>query len=174
MTYQKDQTGIRQTAVNAAAALTVAEVSAGIVKSHDTVVKRFGELRDEVFTDLKVKLDEDNEMFKAEEAADEAAGRGKSKRRSSGGGSRSKGGSDDADPGATVINGKGKFAGLTIADVFELTAEQAGEYGYTDKDGNAKTGAQYIDWMAGNEKNPFMARKATAFLEAKRASSDAA
>lgn len=174
MTYQKDQTGIRQTAVNAAAALTVAEVTAGIVKSHDTAVKRFAELRTEVFDDLKVKLDEDNEMFKAEEAADIAAGRGKGSRKSSGGGGggASKDGNED-NPGATDIKGKGKFTGLTIADVFALTAEEAGEYGYTDKQGNAKTGAQYIEWMAGNEKNPFMARRATAFLEAKRASSDA-
>jgi hypothetical protein len=114
-------------------------------------------------------------MFKAEEAADEAAGRGKSKRRGSSGGGSSRASDDgkEENPGATEIKGKGKFTGLTIADVFALSAEEAGEYGYTDKSGNAKTGAQYIEWMAGNEKNPFMARRATAFLEAKRASSDA-
>lgn len=171
MTYQKDQVGIRQTASNAAATLTVAELAAGIIKSHDTAVKRFEEFRDSIFLDLDEKRVADNEMFKAEEAASPA-------KTAKGGGNRSGGkreqaaGDETGDPGSTVINGKGKFAGLTIAAVFELTAEQAAAYAYTDKEGNAKPGSAYVEWMAGNEKNPFMARKATAFLEAKRAGSD--
>lgn len=171
MTFQKDQVGIRQTAANAAASLTVAELSAGIIKSHDTAVKRFEELRGSIFEDLDAKRVEDNLMFKAEEAAAPAKksypkkGQDSSKTASEN--------ASDADPGVTIINGKGKFAGLTIADVFVLSGEEAAEYTYVDKDGNGKPGSLYIDWMAGNEKNPFMARKATAFLEAKRNTSDA-
>jgi hypothetical protein len=173
MTYQKDQTGILQTATNNAAALTAAEVAAGIVKSHDTVVKRFDELREHILVDLKEAVEADNAMFKAEEAADAASGkssgRGRGGAKASGGGTR-----EVKDPGATVINGKGKFAGLTVAEVYALTGEEAEAYGYVDKEGVGKPGALYIDWMKGNKDNPFMQRVATAFLEGLRAQSDAA
>lgn len=171
MTFQKDETGIRQTSVNAAATLTAAEVNAGIIKSHDAVVKRFNELSDEVFGPLNEARERDNEMFKAEEASAPA------KTARSGGNRSSKpstGGGDIDDPGSVAFKGKGKFAGLTVAEVFALTADEAGSaYSYTDKDGNAKPGSAYIEWCAGNEKNPFMQKVATKFLEQKRASSDA-
>ena len=169
MTFQKDETGIRQTSVNAAATLTAAEVGAGIIKSHDAVVKRFNELSDEVFGPLNEARERDNEMFKAEEAAAPAK---KSYPKKSG--STSTGGGDIDDPGSVAFKGKGKFAGLTVAEVFALTADEAKDgYAYTDKEGNAKPGSAYIEWCAGNEKNPFMQKVATKFLELKRASSDA-
>jgi hypothetical protein len=169
MTFQKDETGIRQTSANVAASLTVAEVTAGIIKSHDSVVKRFTELRNEVFADLDEARVRDNEMFKAEEAAAPAK-----KTYSKSTSKPSTGGGDIDSPGTVAFKGKGKFAGLTVEEVYALTAEEAGSgYAYTDKDGNAKPGSAYIDWCAGNEKNPFMQKVCTKFLELKRAGSDA-
>lgn len=171
MTFQKDETGIRQTSANVAASLTVAEVSAGIIKSHDAVVKRFGELRDEVFTDLDAARLRDNEMFKAEEAASPAKKTSTNKTSAS---KPSTSGGDIDNPGSVAFKGKGKFAGLTVEEVYALTADEAGSgYAYTDKDGNNKPGSAYIEWCAGNEKNPFMQKVATKFLELKRAGSDA-
>jgi len=170
MTFQKDETGIRQTSVNAAATLTAAEVNAGIIKSHDTVAKRFTELSDDIFATLDEARVRDNEMFKAEEQAAPAKKSYPAKKTGSTGG----GGGDIDDPGSVAFKGKGKFAGLTVAEVFALTAEEAGSaYSYTDKEGNAKPGSAYIEWCAGNEKNPFMQKVATKFLEQKRAGSDA-
>lgn len=175
MTYQKDQTGILQSATKAAAELTAAEVAAGIVKSHDTILKRFLELRDDVVLPaLKEAVDADNAMFKAEEAASPAK---TTKSYSKSGGSNKAQTPNNDDPGSVVIGrpgGKGKFDGNTVEQVFAMSAEVAGgEYGYVDKQGVNKPGSEYIAWMAGNEKNPFMARIATAFLESKRAGSDA-
>jgi hypothetical protein len=169
MTFQKDVTGVLQTATRDAAIITAAEVGAGIVKSHDSIVKRFQELRDEVLLPpLQAAVEADNAMFKAEEAAAPAKKSYPAKK------SGSTGGGDIDDPGSVAFKGKGKFAGLTVAEVFALTADEAKEgYAYTDKEGNAKPGSAYIEWCAGNEKNPFMQKVATKFLELKRASSDA-
>ena len=172
MTYQKDLTGITQTATNVAATLTAAEVTAGIIKSHDTIVKRFDEFREAILAPLKEAVDTDNAMFKAEEAASPApakrgANRGSSK--PSGGGTTA-----IADPGEVTINGNGKFAGLTVAEVYALSGEQAEAYGYVDKDSVGKPGSLYIKWMQGNEKNPFMQKVANSFVESLRATSDAA
>lgn len=169
MAYQKDETGIRQTAANVAASLTVAEVTAGIIKSHDAVTKRFGEFSDSVFASLDEARVRDNEMFKTEEASTPAR-----KTSSKSSGSKSSGGGDIDNPGTVAFKGKGKFAGLTVEEVYALTADEAGDgYSYTDKDGNKKPGSAYIEWCAGNEKNPFMQKVATKFLELKRAGSDA-
>jgi len=172
MTYQKDQTGIVQSATKAAAELTSAEVAAGIVKSHDTIVKRFDELRTHILVDLQAAVDADNAMFKAEEAASPAT----TKRKSGGAKAPSGGGGDKAidNPGDVTINGKGKFAGLTVAEVFALSGEEAAAYEYVDNQGVGKPGSLYIKWMQGNDKNPFMQRVANSFIESLRATSDAA
>lgn len=167
MTYQKDQTGILQTATKAAADLTSAELAAGIIKSHDTAVKRFDELREHVLVDLKAAVDADNAMFKAEEASAPAKGSRKKSSGSSGGG----GGTIDA-PGAVELKGNGKFAGLTVDEVFALSGEEAEAYGYVDKEGIGKPGSLYVQWLTTNDKNPFMQKVANAFLEEKRAGSD--
>ena len=174
MTFQKDETGILQTSVNAAATLTVAEVAAGIIKTHDAITKRFNETRESIFATLDEARLRDNEMFKSEEASAPAkpakSGGNRSNAKPSGGNY-----SGDIDsPGTVAFKGKGKFAGLTVDEVYGLTAEEAGgTYSYTDKDGNNKPGSAYIEWCAGNEKNPFMQKVATKFLEQKRAGSDA-
>jgi len=184
MTYQKDTTGVLQTATRDAAIITAAEVAAGIVKSHDTIVKRFQELRDDILLPpLTAAVLADNEMFKAEEAADEASGKSKRGGRGRGGAApqavKGGGGGDIADPGAVVIGKKdgtgiGKFDGLTVAEVYALTGEEAEAYNYVDKAGVGKPGSLYIKWMQGNDKNPFMQKVANAFIEGLRASSDAA
>lgn len=172
MTYQKDQTGILQTATKAAADLTAAEMAAGIIKSHDTAIDRFDEIRKHVLVDLTAAVAADNEMFKAEEAASPApARRGGAARKSGGGAAKS---SDIGDPGAVELKGKGKFAGLTVAEVQALSGEQSEAYGYVDKDGVGKPGSLYIQWLTTNDKNPFMQRVATQFIEGLRAASDAA
>ena len=172
MTYQKDTTGVLQTATRDAAIITAAEVAAGIVKSHDTIVKRFQELRDDILLPpLTAAVLADNEMFKAEEANSPApARRGGAARKSA----PAKGSSDIGDPGAVELKGKGKFAGLTVSEVNALTGEQSEAYGYVDKEGVGKPGSLYIQWLTTNDKNPFMQRVATQFIEGLRATSDAA
>lgn len=171
MTYQKDQTGILQTATKAAADLTAAEMAAGIIKSHDTAIERFDAIRAHVLVDLTAAVSADNEMFKAEEANSPApARRGGAARKSA----PAKGSSDIGDPGAVELKGKGKFAGLTVSEVNALTGEQSEAYGYVDKEGVGKPGSLYIQWLTTNDKNPFMQRVATQFIEGLRATSDAA
>lgn len=167
MAYQKDATGIRQTANNVAASLVVAETAAGIVKSHDTIVKRFAELRDEVFTDLDLRRADDNAMFLEQEAKAPA----KAPRS---GGSRSGGGKPTNaidNPGDVEIR-NGAFKTLTVATVYAMPASEAGDYGYPKSEPGSKTGKDYIKWLTTNDKNPFMQKVATQFLESKRASSD--
>lgn len=169
MAYQKDQTGITQTASNNAATLAAAEVAAGIIKSHDTLVKRFEELKALVLTDLKAAVEVDNAMFKAEEASAPARAP-----RSGGRSSGSSGGPKPIDnPGSIAIKG-GKFDGKTVAEVFEMPASVAEDFGYVDKEGAGRPGSQYIQWMTTNQKNPFMQKVATTFIESKRAGSEAA
>jgi hypothetical protein len=107
MTFQKDETGILQTSVNAAATLTAAEMNAGIIKSHDGAAKRLGEYTDSLFEKLNEARIRDNEMFKAEEAAAPAKPRSGGRGKSTG----STGGGDIDDPGSVAFKGKGKFAG---------------------------------------------------------------
>jgi hypothetical protein len=166
VTYQKDQTGIRQTANNVASALVVAETAAGILKSHDTLVERFAALRDEVFTDLDARRIEDNEMFKAEEAAKPASAP------RSGGRKGGKPSGDIENPGSVEIR-NGAFKTLTVQQVYDMPASEAGDYGYPKSEPGSKTGKDYIKWLTTNDKNPFMQKVATAFLDSKRASSDA-
>jgi hypothetical protein len=111
-------------------------------------------------------------MFKAEEASSPAP----AKKRSGGKPQAAKGGGggEIADPGSVTINGNGKFAGLTVAEVFALSGEESAAYDYVDKDGVGKPGSLYIKWMQGYEKNPFMQRVANSFIESLRANSDAA
>jgi hypothetical protein len=167
MAYQKDATGIRQTANNVASTIVVAETAAGILKSHDTILERFQALRDEVFTDLDVRRTEDNAMFLEQEAKAPAKPAKSGGKRSGG-----KPSSDIDNPGDVVIN-NGAFKTLTVAAVYDMPASEAGDYGYPKAEPGTKTGKDYIKWLTTNDKNPFMQKVATQFLESKRASSDA-
>ena len=170
MTYQKDQTGILQSATKAAAEMTAAELGAGIIKSHETAVKRFEELRATILEPLEAARTADNEMFKAEEASAPAKTASSGGNRS-GGKSGGKASGPITDAGSVVIKG-GKFDTLTVSDVYDMPASLAEDYGYCDRDGSPKPGSKYIQWLTTNDKNPFMQKVAKTFLESKRAGSD--
>lgn len=141
---------IRQTAVNAASEVASALTQAGLYKTPADVRAFLIELRDELYTDLKTFLDQSPQP----------------QSRKGGGGGQNK---PIENPGSIKFNG-GKFEGLTVAAVAELTAEQAAEYGYTDQQGEAtKTGKDYLKWVEGNKKNPYMQKVVKAFIEERQA-----
>lgn len=166
MSYRKDKTTVAQTAANDAAQVVAALITAGVIGDVDGAVSALSTIQGSLFELLAPVVDTDNALFAEVEASQPAA-----KPRASGG-SRSGGGSTVVETdGSTVVSfGAFKDKGLTIADVFALSADEASAI--TDG-GYAKAGSEYITWMQGNDKNPYMQKRATAFLDNIRAGSDA-
>ena len=151
----------KQTAFNASATIVAAELAAGIHTDTESVDDRLKGLSGDIFKDLNKLVEKDNETLEEEEK--------KNPPRSSGGGKSFGGkkttGSVESD-GSMALRG-GKFDGLTIAEVYKLSKDDAEEYGY-----NAP-GRAYIKWIAENDdpRNSYKQARAAAFIDAKKASS---
>ena len=116
---------------------------------------------DALFGKLKVQAEADNKML-AEEAAKAPAPKqyGGNWNKPKGGGQGGGGKAVEAD-GSLVLTW-GAFKGKSLSDVFEMTGDEAADFGYHS------SGAQWVEWCANNDKNPFAADRAKAFLEQKR------
>lgn len=136
---------LMQTAFNAAATLTAAELAAGFYTSPDFSHQRFVELAEEVFEKLVKE-------YEAEEPAQPAQTRS----------------ADDVLHAALDTTLKyGAFKGLTLGQVFQLPASKAAEYGYGD---GQKSGRDYIAWLAGpRQENKFLQKQARVIIEAAQA-----
>jgi hypothetical protein len=169
MAYVTGKTTALQTAVKAAAGIVAAEIAAGLLETAAEVDSRYAEIRDREFEVIAKQVDADNELF----AANDDGGKKRS------GGGRKAGGSGTVtlqEAMDTVVNW-GVFKGLTLGEVFEMSAEEAAEYGYADKDGlPTKPGRQWIAWAAKNSdpKAQFIAKRCALIIENARAKSDAA
>lgn len=171
MAYRQLFTGIKQTAYNVAGSVVAAEIAAGIVQANE-VQSRLLEIADLLFEDLSQVVESDNKILEAEDAKEPA------KPRSSGSGNwqnkpRSGGGSRSitADSARETTLNFGAFKGLTLGEVFDMSADDAAAYGYGD---GKKTGKQYVTWLSKNEDNRFMQDRAKVLIEGARSQSDAA
>jgi hypothetical protein len=168
MAFVKDETGILQTATNAAAVLVAAELSAGIITDGSDVTARVAELRDGLFAPLNEARIRDNAVFKAEEANKPAKATGSRTTRPAG---TATGGTITVEQARGTELTFGKFKGVLLGDVFDMPASQAADYGHGAGD---KAGRTYVEWLSTNENNAFMAKRASVLLDAARASSEAA
>lgn len=175
MAFQKDKTGIRQTATNAAATLTAALVNAGIISDTTTARIELGAIRDELFADLEPILVADNAMLKAEAEANPPRARSSAPRSTGGGapkravtstpGNAYKGTAEEA-LAETVTFGKFKTdpPSVTYGELLNMPASQAAEFGHVDKQGNGRTGRSYLEWLQTNENNAWAAEVAQLVL----------
>jgi hypothetical protein len=161
--FRKDETGVAQTAANTAATLVAAAMTAGVITDVAEARAEFDAIRAATFADLALVVKADNALFASVEAAAPAAK--PSGKASSGGG---KGNYDNAS--VVIEYGALKGKGKTVAETYALSAA---EFSALTDGGYTKSGAEYIEWMTGNDKNPFMQKVANGFLEGIRAGSDA-
>jgi hypothetical protein len=162
------KTQLRQSAVKAAAEITSAGLSAGLfgktAKAIEDARTAFKQDREAIFADL-VKV------YEAEEAeAASAPPAQQAARRASTGSSSPNSGSITAEDALGTEFTWGAFKGLTIEQVKNLSASEAGEYGYPQANPGSKTGRQYIEWLAESkdDKTAFMARRAKLVIESMR------
>ena len=163
----------KQTAANAAATMTAALVTAGIVDTEVAAAKSFATLRDTIFNDLNLQVTEDNKTLESEEAKAPKTGGGGARRKPQGGEAPKGAGGD------TVVS-FGAFKGQTIAQIAAMSAAEAKEYGEAlvgdGWAGNpyAKPGSKYVEYLAGSTKAElsFISAQAQSYLDeldAKRA-----
>lgn len=154
---------LMQTAVNAATTLASAYVNAGLVSTIEEAKSAFDSERTSIFELLKA-------VPNAE--APRSGGSYGGQRRSGGGG-----GSVTAADARMVVLKFGKFGpadrvdgtrfeGFTLGELEAMSAEEAEKY----KPGNGP-GVKYLEWLSKNEQNPFIAKRAKAILDDRKASS---
>lgn len=165
MAYRAGKTGVAQTAANVAATRVAAEVQAGLIGSTEEADTRFQVISEAVMKELEPIVAEDNAVYEAAEAAAPKRSGGGGGYQKSGGGSG--GGSITAESARGVDLTFGKFKGCTLGELETMTADEAEAY----KPGNGP-GIKYIEWLSKNEQNAFMAKRAKAILDDRKASSD--
>ena len=160
MAYQILETNILQSAIKAAAQVTAALIQVGDDDAKSDPLGVMNTISDDLFAKLKEKADSDNKMLEAD-AAKSSPPRSSGYR--SGGGSFGGGGGNVESDGSMKLSW-GKFKGLTIAEIYELDEDAAGEYGYQ------KPGRAWVEWLAKNKdaKLGYSVKRAAAFLESKR------
>lgn len=149
MAYGLSKANLRQTSFNVAATLVAAEVAAGFHADTASAREAFYGISLEVFSQLVAELAAESESGQAEERP-KASQRPKPK-------------ASSTDPRDIVLK-YGSFAGLTLGQVLDLSAEEAAEYGY------GKSGRDYIKWLASpRQENKFLQTAAKAIIEAEQA-----
>lgn len=156
MAYQVLDTQLLQSAIKAAASVTSAMVAAGVDEVKDDPAGYMDTLADDLFAKLKKQADEDNAKLREEAEKNPPRKQGGNWSPSK----RKPGGNVESD--GSLVFTWGAFKGKTIAEVFELTEDEAADYGYKGD------GRRYIDWVSQNDKNGFAADRAKAFLDEKR------
>jgi hypothetical protein len=169
MPFQKDKTGALQTATNAATNIVVAGLTSGAFKvdGDDFAESVFAEVEDlttRIFEPLAAQVDEDNEMFKKNDSGGGSRSGGS---RSGGGKGKGRSGGGSVETDGSMEMSWGAFKGETIADIYEMSADEASEYGY-----ESGSGKKYVTWLSKNTDNEYAAKRAKAFLDAKKNGSD--
>lgn len=151
------QVNLMQTAINGAATLVSAYVQAGIITSLDDAQAAFDAEREKIFG-----------TFSGIEDAAPAAAAGP--RATTGGAGQGGGRVFTAEEARATALNFGKFKGVTLGELENMTSAQVAEYGYGDGT-DGKSGLGYLKYLANNDdpKAGFMKKNATAILEARRA-----
>lgn len=155
--YRQLKTTVAQTAANDAATIVAAAIGAGQVDTQeggDYIVELFNTVFESIFAALSPVVDEDNALLVAQEDSAPAKSSTPRSRKTGGGGSSRSRGSDKEPSVDEAMSfrlrygafGKDGEDGLSLAEVLELTAEEAdSDYGYGD---GIKSGEDYIAWAA--------------------------
>lgn len=154
---------LMQTAVNAAATITAAFVQGGLVSDIEEAKGIFASTRDDIFKVL------------GEQPGEPVATASSAPRSSGGGTARGQGGGKTftADEARALDLIFGKFKGVTLGELETMDATRCSEeFAYEGKNGEPRTGLQYLKYLANNDdpKGSFMKRAASAILEERRAS----
>ncbi len=138
---------LMQTAVNASTAFVSALVSAGLIGSIEDARTEVDAERARIFAVL------DEQPAEAPRSS------------SGGGGAPKSGGSGKGisveDARDTVYN-FGKFAGVKLGVILDMDGEKCAEYGYGEGE---KSGKDYIKYLARNDQNGFIQKRAKVLLE---------
>ena len=167
--FRKDKTGVAQTAANSASTYIAALATAGLLTDAKVAAKEFKTHYENVFAELALVVEADNEMFAALDATEAArpaksgGGRSYPPRNSGGGGG---GGTVSIEDALATTFNFGAFKDLTIGEVLDLDEDGTSDYGYQ------KSGRSYIAWVSKNKDNPFMAKRAKVVLDSARSGSD--
>lgn len=146
---------LMQTSVNAATTLVSAYVQAGFVSSIDEAKAAFEAERASIFAILS---EQPGEPVSAPTT------------RVSGGPTKGRGKQFTAEEARGIALNFGKFKGVTLGELENLTGAECAEYGYGDGE---KTGLQYLKYLANNDdpKADYMRRASTAVLDDRRSAS---
>lgn len=158
MAYQVLDTQLLQSAIKAAAQVTAALVEVGDEDARQDPQAMLDQLSDDLFQKLKVVADEDNKKLREEEKNNPAP-------RGGGGGWKKGGGGGNVESDGSMKLTWGKFKDKSIAEIYNISEEDAQEnYGY------GKSGAAWVEWLSKNKdpKMGYSAKRAKAFLDAKR------
>lgn len=162
MAFQVLSTNLLQSAIKAAAQVTAALIQVGDEGAKDDPQGTLNAISEEIFAQLQEVADADNEKLREEEKSSGGGGSRKGGTRK-GGGRKGGGGSVESDGSMEMT--WGAFEGESIADIYEMDAETCSDFGYGDGD---KNGRQYVTWLSKNKDNEYVAKRAKAFLDAKR------
>ncbi len=151
--FRKDKTTAAQTSANVAGGVTQSLIAAGLITDVAEAKAAVVELTESLLGVLGPVVDADNALFaEVEAAAPATTSKSKAKSNSAGSGSN--------DVGSLELN-SGKFAGQTIAAVYEMDEETASsQFAYAKGPGSA-----YIKWLTTQANpNPYTRDKAAEFL----------
>ena len=153
---------LMQTAVNVSATLVAAYAQAGLITTIEEADAKFESTRSATFELLG---EQSNDEPKRSSGGGRPGG-------TSGGGNKQGGGKQfTADEARAIDLIFGKFKGVTLGDLENMTGSDCADYGYGDGE---KTGVQYLKYLANNDdpKGSFIKKAATAILDERRASSE--
>lgn len=144
---------LMQTAVNAATTLVAAYVNSGLITSIDDAKAEFATAKEDIFTILQAQPND-------EPRAQRSSGR-------SGAPSKGRGKSFTPEEARAIDLAFGKFKGVTLGELENMTGSECAEYGYGEGE---KSGLQYLKYLANNDdpKGSFIRAAATAVLEDRR------
>lgn len=169
MGFRKDQTTAAQTAANVAGVIVSSLVAAGVVKTAAAASKATLEVFQTLFGDettLQAVVIADNEVFAAQD--DAAPAKSSGSKTSSKSTSKSNKAISLEDARSMELK-SGKFKGVTLGEVYDMSADEAAEYNHRD----GERGRTYITWLA-TDKNPndFTRKFAAALLAGVKADGD--
>lgn len=163
MAYTTSKTSALQTAIKASVDIGLALLNAGIVTSRDDLDKVMSDYQEMFTAQLYPLVDADNELARSQPSQYRG-----SRSNTGGGGGAPPSRPIDAAEAADVVLNFGVFKGLTLGQVYLLTADEAKRYAASQGKDYKRTGADWLKWVADQTDDPqkgFIAKRAKAVLD---------
>lgn len=138
MAYRVSKTSALQTAVKAATDIAIAELSAGLITSHEDLMESQQTMQERFREELYEEVDRDNAAIDLDAITAPRGG-------GPGGGSRTPLSASEA---ADKTINFGKFKGLTFGQVYAMDEHEASNF---TGGGYVKSGQDYLRWCAANK-----------------------